>query len=498
MTYQELQNILKIRQASPMGYTPSLEDIISGIQSQYQPEQQQFTPPAQSFQYQQPSQLLPTTQQIPGYNLLPTASFGQGAQRFVTQGSFADQETPFVEFGRQVQPSFTRGAFNIADYKTPSTSELIDTIGGSSNLFLGGGNGGDGGSTTGPSVDSDGMATNTNVSPAAVTAMAMSLSAMTGLPVGLAASLIGKQNIANTINAQSAAQAAAQNQATVAAMMGIQNTPENQITIQQAIDSITAINAQANPAISAAQAAQGVPGVTGAAVGAAGVTAADAAAAVGHSDAAIGAAAQAAADATAAGASPAAAAAAAADAANAAAADAADAEGSGVGTAASAAAADAAAAAASDAAAAAGADAADADGGGVGTAASADSSGGGGGGGGGGGKIICTKLYELGLMPKNIYDADQAFGKKLVNDSPETYYGYVRWAKNIVDLMSRNDLLGKAAIFCAYHIATPWSLAMAEEMGQPVKSSWFGKFLMKRGLQFCKLIGSGNKQTAIA
>jgi hypothetical protein len=101
-------------------------------------------------------------------------------------------------------------------------------------------------------------------------------------------------------------------------------------------------------------------------------------------------------------------------------------------------------------------------------------------------------------MPKNIYDADQAFGKKLVNDSPETYYGYVRWAKNIVDLMSRNDLLGKTAIFCAYHIATPWSLAMAEEMGQPVKASWFGKFLMKRGLQFCKLVGSGNKQTALA
>lgn len=495
MTYQELQDILKIRQASPMGYTPSLDDIISGIQNQYQPTLQQFTPQAQSFQYQQPSQLMPTTQQIPGYNLLPTASFGQGAQRFIPQGSFASKETPFVEYGRQAQPSFTPGAFNIADYKTPSTSELINTIGGSNDPFFGGGSGGDGGSTTGPSVDSDGMATNTNVSPTGVTIGSMALSALTGLPVGLAASLIGKQNIANTINAQSAAAAAAQNQATVAAMMGIQNTPENQITIQQAIDSITAINAQANPAISAAQAAQGVQGVTGAAVGAAGVAAANAAAAVGHSDAAIGAAAQAAADATAAGASAAAAAAAAADAANAAAADAADAEGSGVGTAASAAAADAAAAAAaSDAAAAAGADAADADGGGVGTAASADSSGGGG----GGAKIICTKLYELGLMPKNIYDADQAFGKKLVNDSPETYYGYVRWAKNIVDLMSRNDLLGKTAIFCAYHIATPWSLAMAEEMGQPVKSSWFGKFLMKRGLQFCKLVGSGNKQTAVA
>jgi hypothetical protein len=30
-----------------------------------------------------------------------------------------------------------------------------------------------------------------------------------------------------------------------------------------------------------------------------------------------------------------------------------------------------------------------------------------GGGGGGGGKIICTKLYELGLMSKDIYEADK-------------------------------------------------------------------------------------------
>jgi hypothetical protein len=101
-------------------------------------------------------------------------------------------------------------------------------------------------------------------------------------------------------------------------------------------------------------------------------------------------------------------------------------------------------------------------------------------------------------MPKSIYEADQAFGKKLVNESPETYDGYVRWAKHVVNLMGRDDLLGKTTVFCAYHIATPWSLAMAEEIGQPVKASWFGKFLMKRGLQLCKLIGSGSKQTATA
>lgn len=118
-----------------------------------------------------------------------------------------------------------------------------------------------------------------------------------------------------------------------------------------------------------------------------------------------------------------------------------------------------------------------------------DSTSDGGGGGGGGGKIICTKLHELGMMPTAIYEADQAFGKKLVATAPATYAGYVRWARHIVALMERTDWVGKLATFCSYHIATPWSVAMAAEMGLPVKSTYFGRFLMKRGLQFCALVG---------
>ena len=112
----------------------------------------------------------------------------------------------------------------------------------------------------------------------------------------------------------------------------------------------------------------------------------------------------------------------------------------------------------------------------------------GGGGGGGGAKIICTKLHELGMMPTAIYEADQAFGKQLVATAPATYAGYVRWARHIVALMDRTDWIGKLAIFCSYHVATPWSVAMAAEMGMEVKPSWFGRFLMKRGLQFCALV----------
>lgn len=110
----------------------------------------------------------------------------------------------------------------------------------------------------------------------------------------------------------------------------------------------------------------------------------------------------------------------------------------------------------------------------------------GGGGGGGGSKIICTKLHELGMMSKEIYEADQAFGKQLVAADPAAYYGYVRWAQHVVALMGRKDVIGKTAVFCAYHIATPWSVAMAEQMGMPVKSSIFGRFLLNYGIKLCR------------
>ena len=119
------------------------------------------------------------------------------------------------------------------------------------------------------------------------------------------------------------------------------------------------------------------------------------------------------------------------------------------------------------------------------------------GGGGGGGKIICTKLYHLGKMPKEIFEADQAFGEILVRMQPETYAGYVVWAKHVVRWMSREDFIGKTVVAITNAIATPWSIAMAEEMGVNVKSSWFGRLLLKRGLQFCAFVGGMTKKEGL-
>ena len=38
-------------------------------------------------------------------------------------------------------------------------------------------------------------------------------------------------------------------------------------------------------------------------------------------------------------------------------------------------------------------------------------------------KIICTKLFDLGLMKKNIFEADQSFGERLIETTPDLYNG---------------------------------------------------------------------------
>jgi len=128
---------------------------------------------------------------------------------------------------------------------------------------------------------------------------------------------------------------------------------------------------------------------------------------------------------------------------------------------------------------------------------------GGGGGGGGGGKIICTKLYELGLMSKEIYEADQAFGAELVKRSPDIYNGYRAWAEIVVDWMdghgpkmmpwmSDKDFGNSAKEWStawAVDIATPWAEEMAYKMGKKNSGSLTGRMITAAGIPICKAVG---------
>jgi hypothetical protein len=190
MNYQELTNILGQNQNAFSGVVPanvrapSIDQIISGISSQYQP--------------------------------INLGSYGPsvgGASRYITGSpSFGDIEQ-IPEYGRLNQisgPSFVPSAFDKSVYEKIDTQRLSDLI---SQIDSGGG--GFGGSDSGPnsvSVDDAGLATSSNIGTTGVSIGAMALGAMTGLPLGLISNVVGKQNIANAINNQSNAQAAAFNQ----------------------------------------------------------------------------------------------------------------------------------------------------------------------------------------------------------------------------------------------------------------------------------------------
>ena len=125
------------------------------------------------------------------------------------------------------------------------------------------------------------------------------------------------------------------------------------------------------------------------------------------------------------------------------------------------------------------------------------------GGDGGGGKIICTRLYELGLMSKEIYLADQAFGAELVKSHPDIYNGYRAWAEIVVDWMDGrgpkmmpwmtdeefSQSIKKWSIKWAQDIATPWAEEMAYQMKESMLPNNTGKAIMAIGTPICKIVG---------
>jgi hypothetical protein len=118
-------------------------------------------------------------------------------------------------------------------------------------------------------------------------------------------------------------------------------------------------------------------------------------------------------------------------------------------------------------------------------------------------KIICTKLFEIGLMKQSIFEADQAFGEQLIKTNPDIYNGYRAWAEIVVDWMdgkgpkmmpwmSDEDFSAAAKKWSttwAYDIATPWAEEMAYMMGEKETGSLTGKMIMAFGIPICKVIG---------
>lgn len=99
--------------------------------------------------------------------------------------------------------------------------------------------------------------------------------------------------------------------------------------------------------------------------------------------------------------------------------------------------------------------------------------------------VICTELYSQGYMSDSIIEADEMYGKMILEFRPEVMIGYHFWAKPIVSLMKKSKLFTDLV----WVFAGPWSKQMAYEMGASDKGSLFGKILMEIGIFGSGILG---------
>ena len=129
------------------------------------------------------------------------------------------------------------------------------------------------------------------------------------------------------------------------------------------------------------------------------------------------------------------------------------------------------------------------------------------GGGGGGGKVICTALYELGYMEKEIFEYDQAYGLWLYQNDFVSYRGYRAWADVLVQYVKgqgrpmlpkllfwktadeQQRLSQQLAISLARVIGGAFSKEIARRAGYAIPFSIGGWLCVTVGLAVNKAIG---------
>lgn len=106
------------------------------------------------------------------------------------------------------------------------------------------------------------------------------------------------------------------------------------------------------------------------------------------------------------------------------------------------------------------------------------------------GTIICTEMYNQGLMPEDIFLADRKFGFHMYKNHNDTIMGYWMWATPIVEWMKKNPS-GTKVFY--YTIVKHWSEHMAYKMGVLKKDNLFGNVIHKVGVSFSNMIYYINK-----
>ena len=100
-------------------------------------------------------------------------------------------------------------------------------------------------------------------------------------------------------------------------------------------------------------------------------------------------------------------------------------------------------------------------------------------------KILCNLFYNQGYLPKEIWEADEKFGRLMLRTNKEGLFGYLTWAKPIVNFLTKHPQYSK--YFYSF-ILKPWSEHMAYRMGVLPKDNKLGKVIHYVGNKFSVLV----------
>ena len=100
-------------------------------------------------------------------------------------------------------------------------------------------------------------------------------------------------------------------------------------------------------------------------------------------------------------------------------------------------------------------------------------------------KILCNLFYNQGYLPKAIWEADEKFGRLMLRTNKEGLFGYLTWAKPIVNFLTKHPQYSK--YFYSF-VLKPWSEHMAYRMGVLPKDNKLGKIIHYVGNKFSVLV----------
>lgn len=111
------------------------------------------------------------------------------------------------------------------------------------------------------------------------------------------------------------------------------------------------------------------------------------------------------------------------------------------------------------------------------------------------GSVICTALFNKGLLSKEIFTLDTQYGIMLESSQPEVTYGYRKLATPLANYIQKDTLGATVVRTLVAPIAKAWANEMAHQM-QPknYKGNLLGKAIIKLGYPVCAFVGKRSKE----